>query len=143
MRENNPHRHHPNATNNPTPRHNLHTLHNPHPLRYNRGTRPNDQNEIAENANRKCVTYSDTDCNLYIFIKKQDDTKIEHLPQMTLIITNQFVKFVRFVGNKKNYVLLLFCLLKTKQNLLLTQRNAYIDELNPDGSRYSLLATNY
>ena len=38
---------------------------------------------------------------------------------------------------------MLFCLLKTKQNLLLTQRNAYIDELNPDGSRYSLLATNY
>ena len=51
---------------------------------------------------------------------------------MTLIITN--------VGNKKkNYVLLLFCLLKTKQNLLLTQRNAYIDELNPDG--FSLLTT--
>ena len=30
-----------------------------------------------------------------------------------------------------------------KQNkiLLLTQRNAYVDELNPDGSCYSLLAT--
>ena len=49
----------------------------------------------------KSIFNPDTDCNLYIFLKKQDDTKIEYLPQMTLIITNQFVKFVRFVGNKK------------------------------------------
>ena len=40
-------------------------------------------------------------------IKRQEDKMTrEFFPQITQIFTNQFVKFVRFVGNKK---LMLLC----------------------------------
>ena len=55
-----------------------------------------------------------------MYKKKTGRHEIEYLPQMTLIITNQFVKFVRFVGNKKKLCSSVLLSFKNKNHVLLS-----------------------
>ena len=60
---------------------------------------------------------------------------------MTLIITNQFVKFVRFVGNKKLCSSVILSFKNKTKSIINPAKCVYCDELK--SGWLSLLATRY